>query len=384
MLYWLLYPLRDAVSLFNLFGYITFRAAYATVTALLISFLFGPAIIRYLARKQIGQHVREDGPKSHLSKEGTPTMGGLLILLSVLVPVLLWGRLDNRYLQIVLGVTIWMGLIGLLDDYLKVVRKCSKGLVGRYKLAGQFTLGIAVGLWLFLAPLMPGGDPGQRLVPSVRTVDLEAGETSISGTETTLPFWKEVRLDLGILYVALVALVLAGTSNAVNLTDGLDGLATGTSLVSVLAFGIMAYLLGHANFARYLQFPFLSGAGEIAVFAGATAGACLGFLWFNCPPASVFMGDTGSLALGGAIGSMAVVTRCEFLLLIVGGIFVAEVMSVTLQVGHYRRTGRRIFRMAPIHHHFELLGWPESKVVIRFWIVAALLGLLGLSTLKIR
>lgn len=384
MLYWILYPMRDAVSLFNLFGYITFRAAYATVTALLISFLFGPAIIRCLAGRQIGQHVRDDGPKSHLSKEGTPTMGGLLILLSVLVPVLLWGRLDNRYLQIVLGATIWMGLIGLLDDYLKVVRKCSKGLVGRYKLAGQFTLGIALGLWLFLVPLVQGDDPGHRLVPAVRTVDLEAGETSISGTETTLPFWKEVRLDFGVLYVVLVALVLAGTANAVNLTDGLDGLATGTSLVSILAFGIMAYLLGHANFARYLQFPFLSGAGEVAVFAGAAAGACLGFLWFNSPPASVFMGDTGSLALGGAIGSMAVVTRCEFLLLIVGGIFVAEVLSVTLQVGHYRRTGRRIFRMAPIHHHFELLGWPESKVVIRFWIVAALLGLLGLSTLKIR
>ncbi|MBN1435084.1 phospho-N-acetylmuramoyl-pentapeptide-transferase, partial [Candidatus Fermentibacterales bacterium] len=386
MLYWLLYPLRDQISVLNLFGYITFRAAYATVTALLICFVFGPLIIRRLQRHQIGQKVRSDGPSTHLTKEGTPTMGGLIILLAVIVPSLLWARLDNRYLLIVLISTAWMGVIGALDDYLKVIRGYRKGLVGRYKLVGQFALGLGVGLWLFLAPLPTGtegveGEPS--ILPSVRCVDLESSEIPIKATETTVPFVKELRIDCGLLYIALVAFVLAGTSNALNLTDGLDGLATGVSLVCVLAFGIMAYVLGNVGFARYLQFPFLNGSGEIAVFAGAMAGACLGFLWFNAPPASVFMGDTGSLAMGGAIGSMAIVTRSEFLLLIVGGVMVAEVLSVIIQVGHFRRTGRRVFRMAPIHHHFELLGWPESKVVVRFWIVAAMLGLLGLSTLKI-
>jgi phospho-N-acetylmuramoyl-pentapeptide-transferase len=382
MLYWLLYPARDGVSLFNLFGYISFRASYATVTALLISFLLGPAVIRFLGRRQIGQHVRTDGPGSHLRKEGTPTMGGLLILLSVLVPVLLWGRLDNRYLQITLICTVWMGLIGLLDDYLKVVRRSPKGLIARYKLLGQFVLGLGVGLWLYLVPLV--GEGPASLAPGVRILDLTTGDFTVRNTETLVPFVKEFRLDFGVLYVLFVAWVLASSSNAVNLTDGLDGLATGTSLISVIAFGIMAYLLGNARYASYLQFPFLSGAGEVAVFAGAMAGACLGFLWFNAHPASVFMGDTGSLALGGAVGSMAVLTRCELLLVIVGGIFVAEVLSVTIQVGHFRRTGRRIFRMAPLHHHFEMMGWAESKVVVRFWILAALLGLLGLSTLKIR
>jgi len=311
-------------------------------------------------------------------------MGGLLILLAVLVPVLIWGRLDNRSLMVVLISTVWMGLIGLLDDYLKVVRHCSRGLVGKYKLLGQFTLGIAMGAWLCFSPLSPD-DPAPRLLPSVRTVELEsAGDIDIRATETTVPFFKTLRVDLGLLYILFVALVLAGTANAVNLTDGLDGLATGVSLISILTFGAMAYLLGHANFADYLQFSFLPGVGEVSVFAGAMAGACLGFLWFNAPPASVFMGDTGSLALGGAIGSMAVVTRNELLLFLVGGVFVMEVFSVILQVGWYKRTGRRIFRMAPIHHHFELKGWKESKVVIRFWIIAAILGLLGLTTLKIR
>ena len=387
MLYWLLYPLRDQFSIMNLFGYITFRAAYATVSALLLSFMLGPWIIRALSRHQIGQTIRDDGPSSHLRKEGTPTMGGLMILLAVLVPCLLWARLDNRYLLIVLISTIWMGGIGILDDYLKVVRRYRKGLVGRYKLIGQFALGLAIGTWLYLVPLSTGSSPEASqpsIVPSVRCVDLESDEIAIRPTETTVPFVKQARLDFGILYIALVALVLAGTSNALNLTDGLDGLATGVSLVSVMAFGVMAYVLGNVRFAGYLQFPFLNGSGEVAVFGGAMAGACLGFLWFNAPPASVFMGDTGSLALGGAIGSMAIVTRSELLLLIVGGVMVAEVLSVVVQVTHFRRTGRRVFRMAPIHHHFELLGWAESKVVVRFWIIAAMLGLLGLSTLKIR
>lgn len=386
MLYWLLYPLRDSVSVFNLFGYITFRAAGATFTALLIAFLFGPIVIRFLRRHQIGQTVRDDGPSSHLSKQGTPTMGGLLILMSVLIPVLLWGRLNSRALLVVLVTTIWMGLIGLLDDYLKVVRRCSKGLVGRYKLIGQFVLGLGVGAWLCFSPVIPGdATPSPTLMPAVRSLDLDSPESiDIRSTETTLPFFKNIRIDFGLFYILFVALVLAGTANAVNLSDGLDGLATGVSLISILTFGVMAYLLGHVNFAGYLQFSFLPGVGEITVFAGAMAGACLGFLWFNAPPASVFMGDTGSLALGGAIGSMAVVTRTEFLLFLVGGIFVAEVISVMVQVTWFKRTGRRVFRMAPLHHHFELLGWAESKVVVRFWIIAAILGLLGLTTLKIR
>lgn len=386
MFYALLYPLRDSISLFNLFGYITFRAAGAIFTAMLIAFAAGPAVIRFLRRRQIGQTIRTDGPSTHLVKQGTPTMGGLLILMSVLVPVLLWGRLDSRSLLVVLVTTVWMGLIGLLDDYLKVVRRCPKGLVGRYKLAGQFLLGIAVGAWLCFSPVTPG-DPAPRpsTIPSVRTIDLGSPATiDIRSTETTVPFFKDVRIDLGLLYIAFVALVLAGTANAVNLTDGLDGLATGVSLISVLTFGVMGYLIGHVNFASYLQFSYLPGMGEITVFAGAMGGACLGFLWFNAPPASVFMGDTGSLALGGAIGSMAVVTRTELLLLLVGGVFVAEVLSVMIQVAWFRRTKRRVFRMAPLHHHFEMLGWAESKVVVRFWIVAAILGLLGLTTLKIR
>ena len=388
MLYWLLYPLSGDVSLFNLFGYITFRAAYATITALVLAFLAGPAVIRFLKRRQIGQEVRDDGPSTHLTKQGTPTMGGLIILLSVVVPVLLWARLDNVYLVMVLVSTVWMGLIGLLDDYLKVIRKCPKGLIGRYKLVGQFVLGLGLGAWLYFAPPASGDvflEPSHSLVPAVRTIDLESPDgISITSTETTVPFFKEVRIDFGVLYILFVAFILAGTSNAVNLTDGLDGLATGVSLVSILAFGALAYVLGHVNFARYLQFSYLPGVGEVAVFAGAMAGACLGFLWYNAPPATVFMGDTGSLALGGAIGSMAVVTRNELLLALVGGVFVAEVLSVMIQVGHYKRTKRRIFRMAPIHHHFEMMGWAESKVVVRFWIIAILLGLLGLSTFKIR
>lgn len=387
MLFWLLYPLRETTTFFNLFGYITFRAAGATLTAMLISFIFGGRIIRFLRNRQIGQEVRNDGPSTHLKKQGTPTMGGLIILLSVLFPVLLWGRLDSTAILVVLTSTVWMGLIGLLDDYLKVVKHSSKGLVGRYKLTGQVALGIIVGIWLFNTPPQPSSE-GVPLsyTPSVRIVDLENEnqEITILSSETTVPFFKSLRLDLGLFYILLVILVITGTSNAVNLTDGLDGLATGVSLISILAFGALAYFLGHANFASYLQFSHLPGVGEVFVFAGAAVGACLGFLWYNATPAEVFMGDTGSLALGGAIGSMAVVTRNELLLALVGGVFVAEALSVMIQVSHFKRTGRRVFRMAPIHHHFELLGWAESKVVVRFWIIAAILALLGLSTFKIR
>jgi len=386
MLFWILYPLRGSISIFNLFGYITFRAAGATLTALVLAFWAGPAVIRFLKKHQIGQTVRDDGPETHLSKQGTPTMGGLLILLSVLVPVLLWGELGNRALMVVLISTIWMGLIGLLDDYLKVVRHCSKGLIGKYKLIGQFVLGIGLGAWLCFSPVVPdAAAPDPSLLPSVRSLDLDSGEViDIRSSETTVPFIKGLRVDMGLLYILFVAVVLAGSANAVNLTDGLDGLATGVSLISIMTFGVMAYLLGNIRFADYLQFSYLPGVGEVLVFAGAMAGACLGFLWYNAPPASVFMGDTGSLALGGAIGSMAVVTKNELLLFLVGGVFVAEVLSVVIQVGWFKRTGRRIFRMAPLHHHFELKGWMESKVVVRFWIIAAILGLLGLTTLKIR
>lgn len=387
MLYWLLYPLRESSTLFNLFGYITFRAAGATLTAMLISFIFGGKIIGYLRKRQIGQEVRNDGPASHLSKQGTPTMGGLVILLSVLLPVLLWGRLGSTSLLVVLVCTVWMGLIGLLDDYLKVVKHSSKGLIGRYKMAGQVALGLVVGIWLFTTPPQPSSiNTEHSWLPSVRTVDLdtEGEEITILSSETTVPFFKSIRLNLGVFYILLVILVIAGTTNAVNLTDGLDGLATGVSLISILAFGALAYFLGHANFAAYLQFSHLPGVGEVFVFAGAAVGACLGFLWYNANPAEVFMGDTGSLALGGAIGSMAVVTRNELLLVLVGGVFVAEALSVMIQVSHFKKTGRRVFKMAPIHHHFELLGWAESKIVIRFWIIAAILALLGLSTFKIR
>ncbi len=386
MFYWLLYRFREASAFFNLFGYITFRAAGATLTAMLLSFLFGGRIIHYLHSHQIGQEVRSDGPSSHLKKQGTPTMGGLIIIVSLLVPVLLWGRLNSTALLVVLVSTVWMGLIGLLDDYLKVIRHSSKGLVGRYKLAGQVALGIVVGVWLMFTPPQHADSRVElNLVPSVRTVNLDdAHEITIRSTETTMPFIKNVRLNLGVFYVFLVVLVLAGTSNAVNLTDGLDGLATGVSMVSILTFGALAYFLGHASFASYLQFSHLPGVGEVFVFAGAAVGACLGFLWYNSNPAEVFMGDTGSLALGGAIGSMAVVTRSELLLVLVGGVFVAEALSVMIQVGHFKRTGKRVFRMAPIHHHFELLGWSESKVVVRFWIVAVILALLALSTFKIR
>lgn len=311
----------------------------------------------------------------------------MIILVSVLVPVLLWGRLNSTALLVVLVSTVWMGLIGLLDDYLKVVRHSPKGLIGRYKLAGQFVLGVLVGVWLiFTPPQSTAVVEDFNLTPSVRTVDLtnETTEITITSTETTVPFFKSIRLDLGLFYILLVVLVLTGTSNAVNLTDGLDGLATGVSMISILTFGALAYFLGHANFASYLQFSHLPGVGEVFVFAGAAVGACLGFLWYNSHPAEVFMGDTGSLALGGAIGSMAVVTRNELLLLLVGGVFVAEALSVMIQVVHFKRTGRRVFKMAPIHHHFELLGWPETKVVVRFWIIAVILALLALSTFKIR
>jgi phospho-N-acetylmuramoyl-pentapeptide-transferase len=363
MLYHLLYPLHDYWSVLNVFRYITFRAAYATVTALLISFLLGPWIIARLRAWKMGQQIREDGPATHLAKAGTPTMGGLLIVAAVVVPTLLWANLANRSIWLVLFGTLALGGLGFLDDYLHVVRRRRKGLLGRWKMVGQGMIGAAVGAGILL--LHPFGQE--------------------PATVTTVPFLKNVIIDFGILYVPFVVLVVIGSSNAVNLADGLDGLAIGLVVPPAVAFGLLAYVSGNAVFARYLNIPFLAESGELAVYAGALVGAALGFLWYNAHPAQIMMGDTGSLALGGSLGVLAVLVKRELLLIVVGGIFVVETLSVMIQVLSFRyRGGKRVFRMAPLHHHFELLGWPETRVVIRFWILGILLALVTLSTLKLQ
>ncbi len=358
MLFHLLYPLHEVFSPFNVFRYITFRSAVAGVTAVLLSFLAGPALIRWLRARQYGQQVRDDGPASHLSKQGTPTMGGLLILLAILGPTLLWSDLTNGYVWLAVAATLGFGMIGLFDDYLKLRHKSSKGLSPRGKLVAQFVLAGAIG-----ATLLGSGFP----------------------TVLTVPFFKAGGPELGWLFLPFAMLVLVGTANAVNFTDGLDGLAIGLTGIVIGTFSLLAYAAGNIVIARYLGTPSIPGAGELAVFALAGVGAALGFLWFNAHPAEVFMGDVGSMALGGAIGTLAVVTKQELLLVLAGGIFVAEALSVILQVGSYRyRGGKRVFRMAPLHHHFELGGWPETKVVIRFWILGILLALSTLATLKLR
>ncbi|MFH0821878.1 MAG: phospho-N-acetylmuramoyl-pentapeptide-transferase [Pseudomonadota bacterium] len=358
MLYHLLYPLGSDVILFNVFRYISFRTVMATLTALMISFLLGGPLIEYLKAFQIGQMVRDDGPKSHLEKSGTPTMGGLLILFAMTFSSLLWTRLDNYYFWLVLGVTLSYGALGFLDDYLKIIRKNHRGLSGKAKLAGQFLVGGIVGLILWC-------DPGFK-------------------TTLTVPFFKHVHPDLGIWYIPFVALVIAGASNAVNLTDGLDGLAIGPVMVCGVTYLLFAYLAGHLKMAQYLQISYVAGAGELAVVCGAMIGAGMGFLWYNTYPAEIFMGDVGSLSLGGLLGAVAVVTKHEIVLAIAGGIFVTEACSVILQVISFKATGRRIFKMAPIHHHFELKGWPEPKVCVRFWIISVILALMAVSTLKLR
>jgi phospho-N-acetylmuramoyl-pentapeptide-transferase len=371
--YHLLAPLATKHIAFNLFNYISFRAAGATVTAMLLTFVVGPAIIRMLREREVGQIVRAEGPASHQAKRGTPTMGGVIILLAVLVPTLLWARLDTRYVLVAALATLWMGCIGFVDDYLKIVQGKSRGLVARYKLIGQVTFGVALGTYLLVAPLAD----------------------TLPANVTTLPFFKYVLVSLpAVLYVVFVTLVVTGTSNAVNLTDGLDGLAAGLTAIAAAAFAVFAYLFGRVDMTEYLNVYYLAGAGELAVFTASLMGAALGFLWFNAQPAQVFMGDTGSLAIGGAFGTVAILLKSEFLLLIVGGVFAAEAGSVLIQTGVYRwrkrRRGRsyadqhRVFRMAPLHHHFEQLGWPESKVVARFWILGILFALVALSTLKIR
>ena len=361
MLYHLLYPLHEYFSALNVFRYITFRAAYATVTALAISFLLGPWIIAQLRKRQVCDPVREDTPASHDVKRGTPTMGGIMILIAILVPTLLWCDLSNPYVQTVMLGTLWMGFIGFVDDYLGVIKKRSKGLVGRYKLAGQVVFGLGVGALLYFYP--PLGD---------------------AGTLTAIPFVKGLFINFGPFYVILVMLVITGSSNAVNLTDGIDGLAIGLCALAFVAFGVLAYLSGHRGFSDYLNILYMPGAGELTVFCMSVVGASLGFLWYNSHPAQVFMGDTGSLALGGSLGIVAVLLKRELLLLVIGGLFVAEALSVILQVASFRMRGTRIFKMAPLHHHFELSGWSESKIVVRFWIIGVLLMLLSLSTLKLQ
>lgn len=368
MLYEFLFPLADKHIVFNLFQYITFRAGGAMVTALLIAFVSGPPILNWLRRRGIGQVVRLDGPHAHLDKAGTPTMGGLIILGAVLVPTVLWARLDNPYVLIVLGLTAAMGLLGFVDDYMKVVQRESRGLVARYKFIGQFALGLLLGYLLWRYPL-----------------------SDYPVNHTTLPFFKEWRLVIWApFFIPFVALVVSGSANSVNLTDGLDGLAAGLAAIAGGTFGVFAYLIGRVDASNYLGLFYLPGVGELSVFCAALAGGALGFLWFNSHPADVFMGDTGSLALGGALGAVAVLIKGEFLLVIVGAVFVAEALSVILQTSWFKYTrkrsgqGRRIFRMAPLHHHFEQLGWPEPKVVVRFWIAGMLAALIALSTLKLR
>ncbi len=362
MLYPLLFPLADQFQGFNLFRYITFRSGGAVVTALLISFLCGPRIIAWLRSKQAnGQPIRLDGPAGHLvSKKGTPTMGGFLILLALTVATLLWADLANPYVWIVLLVTVGFGLIGFFDDYRKLTRNSHRGLSGRTKLGLEIALGAAA--CVALAYVNPA--------PLANTL--------------AVPFFKTVLLELGWAYIPFGVLVIVGASNAVNLTDGLDGLAIVPSMIAAGCFALIAYLAGNAIFANYLQIHHIPGAGELTVFCGAMVGASLGFLWFNAPPAMVFMGDTGSLSIGAALGVISVVTKHEFVLVIIGGLFVLEAVSVIVQVASFKMTGRRVFRMAPLHHHFEQKGWAEPTIVIRFWIIAWILAIAGLATLKLR
>jgi len=362
MLYNLLVPLAGDFQPFNLFRYLTFRSGCAVFTALIISFLIGPKIIAWLRSKQAeGQPIRLDGPESHLlTKKGTPTMGGVMILLAVTISTLLWADLTNIYVWIVLFVTLGFGAIGFYDDYLKLTKRNSKGLSSRRKLVLQGVIAIVAALII------------EAVAP-----------TNLTG-QVAVPFFKNILLDFGILYIPFVMIVMVGASNAVNLTDGLDGLAIVPIMIASGCFALIVYLVGNAVFANYLQLHFVPGSGELAIFCAALVGASLGFLWFNAPPAQVFMGDTGSLAFGGALGAISVIARHEFALAIIGGLFVLEAVSVIIQVISFKTTGKRVFRMAPIHHHFEKLGWKEPTIVIRFWIIACIFALLGLATLKLR
>jgi len=352
---------------FNIFRYLTFRSALSAITALFLAFYLGPKIIRMLQKNQIGEAKKEDAPQTHWSKAGTPTMGGLIIIFSAIVPVLLWGDLKSTYIILILAGTVWLSLVGFLDDYLKVIKKYPKGLIGRYKLLGQFLIGLIVGVVIYFSP-----------------------EFANFNTLTTVPFLKNVNLDLSILYIPVVIFIVTATSNAVNLTDGLDGLAIGVIAIVMLALAILSYVSGNVIFADYLNIIYLPGSGELTVFVAALVGASLGFLWYNSYPAQVFMGDTGSLALGGAFGILAVLIRKELFIPILGGVFFMETISVIVQKAYFKYTkkkygqGKRVFKMAPIHHHFELLGWAEPKIVVRFYIIAIILAIVSLVSFKIR
>jgi phospho-N-acetylmuramoyl-pentapeptide-transferase len=383
VLLWITELLARDVRAFNVFGYLTLRAVLACMTALVISFVIGPRMIEWLTRMKIGQSVRDDGPQTHLTKAGTPTMGGALILVAILITTLLWGDLSNRFVWVVLIVTAGFGAIGWIDDYRKVVYRNPKGLSARAKLLWQSLIGLAAAVYLAFAVAAQDNAQAFRLladwVASGFAVDLPARADLI------VPFVKTISYPLGVLgFIALTYFVIVGTSNAVNLTDGLDGLAIMPTVMVGAALGVFAYVSGNAVFAKYLQFPYIPGAGEVAVICGAIAGAGLGFLWFNAYPAEVFMGDVGALGLGAALGTIAVIVRQEIVLFIMGGVFVVETLSVMVQVASFKLTGRRVFRMAPIHHHYELKGWKENQVVVRFWIITMLLVLFGLSTLKLR
>ena len=358
MLYHLLYPLHTEFSVLYIFRFITFRTIYATITALVISFILGPWLIAKLQNLQIGQSIRKVGPESHFKKEGTPTMGGTLILAAIVLPTLLWADLTNIYVWVTLLVTVGFGAVGFVDDYRKVKKRNSDGLSARQKMLWLMAISLTAGIILYC-------------YPSFRTT-------------LAFPFFKGLMPNLGLFYIPFAMLVIVGTSNAVNLTDGLDGLAIGPMIIASGTYLIFAYLAGNAKLSEYLQISSVQGAGELAVLCGAMVGAGLGFLWFNTYPAQVFMGDVGSLSLGGALGTIAVITKQEIVLVIVGGIFVVEALSVIFQVTSFRLYGKRIFRMAPIHHHFELKGWPEPKIIVRFWIISIILALVALSTLKLR
>lgn len=360
MLLWLTEWLAKKWHFFHVFQYLTFRSILGTLTALTISLLVGPLMIRHLSHYQIGQNVRDDGPQTHLKKSGTPTMGGALILIAIATSILLWGDLSNIYVWIVLGVTIAFGAVGWIDDYRKLVRKNSKGLPAKWKYFWQTLFGFSAAVLLY----------------HIASTPIE--------TQLVVPFFKNLVISLGIFYIPFVYFVIVGASNAVNLTDGLDGLAILPTVMVAGALGIFAYVTGNSQFASYLAIPYIPGVGEVAVFCAALVGAGLGFLWFNTYPAQVFMGDVGALSLGAALGVIAVVVRQELVLLIMGGVFAMETLSVIVQVASFKLTGRRVFKMAPLHHHFELKGWPEPRVIVRFWIITFILVVSGLATLKLR
>lgn len=380
MIYHLLYSLNEIFSPFNVLRYITFRAVMAFITALIINFIIGPGIIRWLKKRKKYQKINPDVPQNHQLKEGTPTMGGVIILLSLIISVLLWARLDNRYIIMLLCSTVWLGLLGLMDDYIKISRqskglnpalgiideyiknsKLSKGLSPAFKLAWQVALGIIIATYLYMNP------------------SFQQHSYSLS-----MPFLKDLYIKLGSMYILFVIIVVVGTSNAVNITDGLDGLAIGGIIFASLTYSVLAYIAGHMKFSEYLYLPYILNSGEISVFLMALAGAGLGFLWYNVFPAQVFMGDTASLFMGGVVGISAIIIKQEMLLMIVGGVFLMEILSVIIQAVSFRWKGKRVFKMAPLHHHFELSGWSEPQVVVRFWIIAIILSLIALSTLKLR